>query len=95
MILRCYSIFDRKGLIYHPPFYQATDGMAVRAMTDAANDANSAFNKHPNDYVLYCVGEYDDQKGALIPCSPLVHVVDVIACVQASSPLPFPDAPKL
>jgi len=27
----------------------------------------SAFHEHPLDYALYCVGEFDEEKGILIP----------------------------
>lgn len=81
MILRCYSLFDNKALQYHPPFFQSTDGAAVRSLADLVSDNNNAVGRHPTDYVLYYIGDYDDQKGAMIPCSPLVHVMDAIALV--------------
>lgn len=90
MMVRCYSVFDRKALNYMPPFYAPTDGAAVRSLSDAVSDANSQLGRHPNDYVLYFVGEFDDSKGAMIPCSPLLHVIDAIALVkvlQAEAPL--------
>lgn len=87
---RCYSVFDRKSLIFSPPFYSQTDGSAVRALTDGVSDVNSAIGAHPADYVLFYVGNYDDQKGLLTAVSPLVHVIDAIALVKVQSPLPFP-----
>ena len=89
MILRAYSIFDRKALVYHAPFFAPTDGAAVRSMSDAVQDTNTTFNRHPNDYVLFYVGDYDDTKGALAPISPLVHVIDAIALVQHQHQMPF------
>lgn len=94
MMLRCYSIFDRKALQYHPPFFQSTDGAATRAVADLANDLNTQIGRHPSDFVLFMIGEYDDQKGAMLPCSPLVHVVDAVALVQGRDvPLPFGMSP--
>lgn len=81
MILRAYSIFDRKSLQYYPPYWASTDGAAARTLADAAADPNSSIGRHPMDYVLFHVGEYDDQKGTLTPCSPLNHVIDAIALV--------------
>lgn len=92
MKLRAYSIFDRKALAYHQPYYAINDAVAVRTLSDAVADPNSMFGRHPNDYVLYCVGEFDDSNGVTSTISPLLHVIDAIALVKAlQSELPFPD----
>jgi len=88
MILNVYSIYDNKTLTYAAPFYGPTDGFATRAVRDIVNDTGTAVGRHPGDYVLYCVGQYDDQRGLLMPESPLRHVVDAIALL--STP-PMPD----
>lgn len=85
MLLKAYSIYDRKALQYHPPFFASTDGSATRSFGDLVNDTRTTIGSHPNDFVLYLVGEYDDQKGALTPCVPLHHIVDATALVK---PLP-------
>lgn len=90
MILNAYSIYDRKALQYHPPFYASTDGAAVRSLSDLANDPNTSVGRHPGDYVLYRVGQYDDQKGRLIPTDPLAHVMDAIAILKLNPEL-FPN----
>lgn len=88
MIMRCYSVYDRKALVYNPPFYAPTDGAAIRIVSDAANDQNQ-LGRHPHDYVLFCVGTYDDQLGRLEPVVPLAHIIDVGALVTNQPPLPF------
>lgn len=89
MLLRAYSIFDNKALQYHPPFFASTDGAAVRSLTDLANDLQTQIGRHPGDYVLFCIGEYDDQKGMFRQFMPLVHVVDAISVVTAREPSPL------
>ena len=92
MKMRCYALFDRKSLAYNMPYYAVTDGQAVRTLSDAVADPQSMFSRHPDDFVLYCIGEFDDQKGALSPFSPLIHVIDAVSLVQAlRSEKPFPD----
>lgn len=92
MRLRCYSLYDRKTLAYFPPYYAATDGAAVRTFSDAVGDVNSQIGRHPNDYVLFYVGEFDDTNGAMLAASPLAHVIDGSALVAAlQSEIPFPD----
>lgn len=82
MLLYAYSIFDNKALQYHPPFFASTHGAAVRSLSDLANDLQTNIGRHPGDYILYCVGQYDDAKGAMIPCAPLEHVVDAVSLVK-------------
>jgi len=84
MITRAYSIFDRKSLVFHSPWFQPTDGAATRVLEDLVNDNATSIGKHPADYVLFFIGTYDDQKGAMSPVSPLVHIMDAIALVRGA-----------
>jgi len=93
MKLNAYCIYDRKTLAYFPPFYAPTHGGAVRSLTDLVADNNTTVGRHPNDYVLFCIGQFDDQNGALEPKSPLEHVIDASALVAAlQQEIPFPAA---
>lgn len=87
MLLRAYSVYDRKGLIYHPPFFCVADGVASRMFHDLVNDQQTQIAKHPADYVLFFIGEYDDQKGELRAMVPLAHIIDGSACVVHVAPL--------
>lgn len=89
MINRAYSIFDRKALVYSSPFFALNDSVAARTCTDAVSDVNSSLGRHPGDYVLFLVAQFDDQTGAVVPVSPLVHVCDVLALVPNQPMLPF------
>lgn len=87
MKLNAYSIYDNKSLRYHAPFFMNTDGEAVRALTDLANDPNTTIGKHPGDYVLYYIGTYDDNSGQLHSEAPLRHIMDAVALIK---PAPTP-----
>lgn len=76
-----YTVYDNKALVYGTPFFAVTDGSAVRSFSDLVNDANTTVGRHPNDFSLFVVGEYDDQKGLLTPFSPLRHLVDAASLV--------------
>lgn len=93
MQLKAYSIYDRKTLTYTTPFFQPTDGSATRMLKELVDDINTFVGKHPNDYVMFFIGTYDDQLGLLIPQAPLVHVVDAQSLVQEQKNLftPIPD----
>lgn len=81
MKLRAYSIYDVKALNYHAPFFAHTDGSALRSFADLANDANTTIGRHPTDYSLWCVGEFDDYTGFVTHFAPLVHVADAASLV--------------
>lgn len=82
MVLNAYSIYDRKALQYHPPFFASTDGAAVRSFSDLANDGNTTIGRHPADYVLFFVGTYNDGNAELVAESPLRHVMDATALLH-------------
>lgn len=65
--LKIYSVYDKKALAYNQPFFYHQNGQAIRAFSDAVNDSQSPFFKHPADFCLFYIGEWDDQKGIIIP----------------------------
>lgn len=88
MILRAFSLYDSKALVYSPPFYAATDAAAIRMVSDTVADPQTSLSRHPSDYILVRVGEFDDNKGLFSAEQPLVHVVDVAALTpKVSAPL--------
>lgn len=89
MIQNAYTLFDRKSLLYSPPFYTLNHEIAKRMVCDVARDLNTSVGRHPTDFVLLCVGHYDDAKGALVPLHPIEHVADVVSLLPA--PVPAPD----
>lgn len=92
MIIKAYAIYDNKALQYHPPFFQHTDGAALRMLSELVNDTNTSIGRHPSDYVLYCVGQWDDATGSFEPISPLRHVIDASALLKIETALPFRQA---
>lgn len=89
MKLNAYTVYDNKALVYGTPWFAGTDGAAVRAFTDLANDSNTTVGRHPRDFSLFCVGQFDDQAAALTPILPVRHVVDAFAILIASNPTPL------
>ena len=67
MRLNVYTIFDVASGAYMRPFFGASDGQAIRSFTDISQDADHEIGKHPEDYSLYRIGTYDDNKGVLHP----------------------------
>ncbi|AXL14618.1 nonstructural protein [Microviridae sp.] len=65
-----YTIFDTKAQIYNKPFHQINEAVALRTATDLANDSNSEIAKSPQDYILFYLGNYDDQSAQFELCEP-------------------------
>lgn len=82
MILNAYSLYDRKALQYHAPFFSVADGAALRMVADLVADPNTTVGRHPEDYVLYRVGAYDDASGSLLPVTALDHIADCASLVR-------------
>lgn len=70
MKVKIFSILDAKTGAYMQPFFALAIGQAARMFGDNVNDTTSGMNKHPEDYVLYHIGEFDDNSGELTPTGP-------------------------
>lgn len=89
MKLKVFSIFDHKAKAFMQPFYQQTEGLAIRAFTSAVNDPSTQFNKYPEDFVLYCHGVWDDAVGMFTQDSspvPVIRADQVLADVAQVKP---------
>lgn len=71
MILKVFSVRDMKAEAFLQPFFSPTQGAALRAFGDACNKTDSPFYMHPNDYILYEIGSYDDGDGSLESLDPV------------------------
>lgn len=94
MVLRFFSIYDRKALIFMPPFHALTDAAAVRAVHDAMADPQTSLHRHPDDFVLFAVGEFDDGSGVYTSEIPVRHVVDVASIAPKAASQPHDFSPK-
>ena len=62
---KIYSTFDQASGIYQRPFVAHTHGEVTRSFQDIACDADHEIGKHPEDYTLYCLGEFNDGTGEI------------------------------
>lgn len=65
MIISVFAIYDSKSEAFMQPFFMQTKGAALRAFSDTVQDPSTSFNKHPADFTLFQIGEYDDSSGKL------------------------------
>lgn len=60
------SIYDTKAEVHSKHPHQARNKAdAIRSFEQVINNPESDFNKHPLDYALFIVGEYDEETGII------------------------------
>lgn len=82
MIHPIYAIRDIKtGFLM--PNVDINDASAIRNFEHAVlNNRDSLFFSHPEDYVLFCIGEYDTETGVLSPYVPINEVISAAAIMR-------------
>lgn len=65
MIFNIYAVFDAKTKAHTTPFFDHSEGRAIRTFADCCNDIGHQFGKHPEDYTLFSLGTYDDELGTI------------------------------
>lgn len=63
MNIKVFCVYDAKVEAFLNPFYNRTQGEAIRNFTNLANDKDSQVSLHPADYFLYQLGEYNQATG--------------------------------
>ncbi len=67
MILSIYSVWDSAADAYIQPFFATNDKVALRMFHSACQDRSHDFNMHAQDYTLFRLGTFDQEKGDLLP----------------------------
>lgn len=69
-----FSVLDAKSEAYGMPLFFAAKGQAIRAFDDQVNSQESLISKHPKDFTLCHIGEFDDTTGLLVPLNQPVSL---------------------
>lgn len=94
MIQKLFGIRDGKTQAFLQPFFSPQPGSAIRAFDDECNNEKSPFNRHPGDYVLYELADFDDNTGeivSLVPIKALGHAIDFVRPTSAVSSIIRPE----
>lgn len=73
MILQMFAVLDSKAGFFGNPWFEQKEASAIRNFSDAVNDSsnpNNMWNKHPEDFSLYLLGQFDNNSGEVIPSLP-------------------------
>jgi len=63
MKLKLFTVYDSKIGAFAQPFFMQSKGQALRSWMDVVNDKSTQFCKHPEDFTLFEIAEYDDSNG--------------------------------
>lgn len=61
------AIYDKKAEGFQAPFAVPTQGEAMRSFLDGCEDQSTILGKHPEDFELYVVGEFEFATGVITP----------------------------
>lgn len=78
MKMQIFAVYDKKAVAYNLPFYYHQKGQAIRAFEDAVNDVQSPYHKHPEDFAIFHIGEWDDSTGVITPLKNPVPVEEAL-----------------
>lgn len=93
--MKVFAVYDSRVSAFMQPSFLRSSGEAERMFVDIVNDGQSIISKHPADYTLFELGEYDDQNGKLMPHAAPVSVINALQLKSAPEPLPmFPNGAK-
>lgn len=65
MKLKMFSVYDEKAQIYNKPFHFPNMETMKRTMIDLVLKDDNDVGKHPEDYLCYMIGEFDEDTGVL------------------------------
>lgn len=61
--MRVFAVYDGATSSYERPFFARSAAEAIRSFEDACREANSPFAKHPVDFSLFQLADFDDVGG--------------------------------
>lgn len=64
---KIFAVFDVKADAYRSLFVMNTKAQAIRAFSDLAHDVGTDVGKHPEDYRLVVLAEFDESSGRISP----------------------------
>lgn len=73
-VLRVFSLYDAKAASFGVPFFQPSIGIALRSVTDLVADVSTTIHRHPADFTLYHIADWDDESSRFVLVVPPAHL---------------------
>lgn len=64
---KIYVVHDAKTETYGLPMFQHNRGHAIRSFSEQCNNPESLLYKYAEDFTLFEIGSYNEEKGILTP----------------------------
>jgi len=84
MKLKIHAIMDTKAGAFMTPRFSLSNSAAVRSFIDESNDPQTMISRHPEDFCLFELGEFDATSGVLSVLSA-PHSLGIAANYKQSS----------
>lgn len=84
-IQRVVAVYDFAVEAYGRPVFVNALGEATRSFLDEVNSPDSAMSRHPADYSLFHIGEFDSSSGVLTAHTPVKLLMKGGDAKQSSS----------
>ncbi len=94
MLHKIFSVYDSKVEAYLQPFFLNNNATAIRAITDCLSDSSHTFARHPQDYVLFDLGTFNDSSATWELLAAPNSLGVLIEYLPDSAPIELPP-PKL
>lgn len=82
MTQNLFAIYDNKASFFMSPWPCRNVGIARREFAQACANPEAPMGKFPSDYVLYEIGEYNDNDAIVKSFTPPVRVCDGVEVLQ-------------
>lgn len=70
MEMKIYVVRDSQAECSMRPVFYERDAVAIRAFKMSVTNADDQMSSNPDDYTLYCIGEYNDETMIIMPLDP-------------------------
>lgn len=77
-----FAIYDSAAAIYNMPVFMPTIAMARRIFDDQVKREGSELAKHPEDFILYHLGTYDQTLGKFMNLKEPTRVASALDYVE-------------
>lgn len=73
--LKVFAVRDRAVDSFGQPIFSVAAGAVVRSFTDEIRKDGTEFNRHPDDYDLYELGEFEQSTGVFSVHEPVMIAI--------------------
>lgn len=64
-----FSVYDKKAEYFLQPMFARNAAQMLRDLSDVVANRDSLLGKHPEDYAVYQLAQFDEISGAIFECN--------------------------